>query len=184
MNRAALLLVLVALTVHGDEPQKYRLAGETSPYLLQHADNPIDWYPWGEEAFARAKKESRPIFLSIGYSTCHWCHVMERESFSDPEIGALLDAHFVSIKVDREERPDIDAVYMAAARVLTTEPGWPLNVFLTPDGDAFFAASYLPKVDRGGKVGLETLLRRIAATWSERPESVASSAELVAAALG
>src|SRR5438876_8596936 len=114
-----------------------RLARETSPYLLQHAHNPVDWYPWGEEAFARARAENKPILLSIGYSACHWCHVMERESFEDPEIAALMNELFVSIKVDREERPDVDDVYMKAVQILIGRGGWPLTAFLTPDRKPF-----------------------------------------------
>src|SRR5215831_16775605 len=115
-----------------------RLAREKSPYLLQHAHNPVDWYPWGDEAFARARSEDRPIFLSIGYSTCHWCHVMERESFEDPEVAALLNDGFVCVKVDREERPDVDRIYMTALQALGSGGGWPLTAFLTPEGTPFF----------------------------------------------
>ena len=122
-----------------------RLAGETSPYLLQHAENPVDWFPWGDEALAVAESEERPIFLSIGYSACHWCHVMERESFEDAGIAALLNANFVSIKVDREERPDLDSIYMDAVQAMTGQGGWPLSAFLAPDGRPFFAGTYFPK---------------------------------------
>jgi thiol:disulfide interchange protein len=115
------------------EVKHNRLINESSPYLLQHASNPVDWYPWGEEAFAKAKKENKPVFLSIGYSTCHWCHVMERESFADEEVAVLLNKYFVAVKVDREERPDIDQVYMAVTQTMTGRGGWPNNVFLTPD---------------------------------------------------
>ena len=118
-----------------------RLAGETSPYLLQHADNPVDWYPWGPEALARARGEDRPIFLSIGYSACHWCHVMAHESFEDPALAERLNRDFVAIKVDREERPDIDDVYMAAVQAMTGSGGWPLSVFLTPDLEPFFGGT-------------------------------------------
>ena len=111
-----------------------RLVNETSPYLLQHAENPVDWYPWGDEALSRARDEDRPILLSIGYSACHWCHVMERESFENPDIAAVMNEHFVNIKVDREERPDLDAVYMEAVQMMTGSGGWPMTVFLTPDG--------------------------------------------------
>src|SRR3954466_15261032 len=121
-----------------------RLARETSPYLLQHKDNPVDWYPWGEEALARAREEDRPILLSIGYSACHWCHVMERESFEDPETAALMNERFVPIKLDREERPDIDAIYMEACIAMTGSGGWPLNVFLTPEQVAFYAGPSSP----------------------------------------
>ena len=121
-----------------------RLAGETSPYLLGHADNPVDWYPWGEDALKRARTENKPIFLSIGYSACHWCHVMEHESFEDKDIAALMNEHFVCIKVDREERPDVDQVYMEAVQAMGLNGGWPLNVFLTPDQKPFYGGTYFP----------------------------------------
>ena len=146
-----------------------RLASETSPYLLQHASNPVDWYPWGSEAMNRAQAENKPIFLSIGYSTCHWCHVMERESFEDEEVARILNRDFIPVKVDREQRPDLDAIYMAACQAFTGRGGWPLSVFLTPDGTPFFAASYLPKVGRPGQVGLVELLTETARMWQEEP---------------
>jgi uncharacterized protein YyaL (SSP411 family) len=121
-----------------------RLINEKSPYLLQHAHNPVDWYPWGEEAFEKAKSEDKPIFLSIGYSTCHWCHVMERESFEDEEVAEALNRGFVSIKVDREERPDIDSIYMTVCQALTGHGGWPMTIFMTPDKKPFFAGTYFP----------------------------------------
>ena len=153
---------------HPNRKGQNRLAGEASPYLLQHADNPVDWYPWGPEAFARAKAEDKPVFVSIGYSTCHWCHVMARESFRDPEIAALLNEHFVSIKVDREERPDVDAHYMAAVLALTGRGGWPLSVFATPDGKPFYGGTYFPPEDQRGMTGLKTLLPAIAKLWHTR----------------
>jgi len=122
-----------------------RLIHESSPYLLMHAHNPVDWYPWGEEALTKAKKEDKPIFLSIGYSTCHWCHVMEEKVFSDPKIAELMNEHFVSIKVDREERPDIDEIYMTTVQLMTGGGGWPLSAFLTPQGKAFFGGTYFPR---------------------------------------
>jgi uncharacterized protein len=125
-----------------------RLAAETSPYLLQHAENPVDWYPWGEEALARARAEDKPLIVSIGYSACHWCHVMERESFEDPKIAALMNEHFVCVKVDREERPDVDAIYMDAVQAMTGHGGWPLNAFLTPGGVPFYAGTYYPPQPR------------------------------------
>ena len=121
-----------------------RLVKETSPYLLQHAHNPVDWYAWGDEAFAKAKKEDKPILLSIGYSACHWCHVMEKESFEDEETAKIMNDNFVSIKVDREERPDLDAIYMEAVQALTGSGGWPMTVFLIPDGKPFFGGTYFP----------------------------------------
>ena len=135
-----------------------RLASETSPYLLQHAENPVDWYPWGEEALSRARDEDRPILLSIGYSACHWCHVMERESFENDDIAALMNEHFVNIKVDREERPDLDAVYMEAVQMLTGSGGWPMTVFLTPEGRPFYGGTYFPPDDRQGMPGFPRLL--------------------------
>jgi hypothetical protein len=141
------------------------LADSASVYLLQHKDNPVDWYPWGDEAFAKAKAESKPIFLSIGYSSCHWCHVMEHESFEDPEIAALLNEHFVSIKVDREERPDIDEAYMTAVQLQTQRGGWPMTLFLTPEREPFFAATYLPKQDRDKFIGFRTVLSQISKGW-------------------
>jgi uncharacterized protein YyaL (SSP411 family) len=154
-------------------PLTDHLTHESSPYLKQHAKNPIAWYPWGEEALNEAKKQNKPIFLSIGYSTCHWCHVMNAESFSNEEIGALMNANFIAIKVDREERPDVDSTYMAVARKLMSDPGWPLNVILTPDGRPFFAAAYIPK-DR-----LRDLLTSLGKTWKEHPEQIASTASMV-----
>ncbi|BCW97925.1 MAG: thioredoxin domain-containing protein [Armatimonadota bacterium] len=152
-----------------------RLAGETSPYLLQHAFNPVDWYPWGEEAFRAARERDVPIFLSIGYSTCHWCHVMERESFENEETARILNEHFVSIKVDREERPDIDEVYMQAAQLLTGAGGWPLSVFLTPDLRPFYAGTYFPPIDAYGRPGFPRLLQAIAQAYRERREDVEAS---------
>ena len=152
------------------------LAAETSPYLKQHASNPVDWYPWGDEALDRAKSENKPILLSIGYSACHWCHVMERESFTDPDVAAILNDSFVSIKVDREERPDLDEIYMTAVQLLTGGGGWPLNVLLTPDLEPFFGGTYFPPTDGHGRPGFKGLLQYIAKIWLENPEQVASSA--------
>ncbi|HJW08347.1 MAG TPA: thioredoxin domain-containing protein, partial [Holophagaceae bacterium] len=130
-----------------------RLAQSLSPYLLQHAHNPVDWHPWGEEALAKAKAEDKPIFLSIGYSACHWCHVMERESFENPEVAEILNAHFVPIKVDREERPDLDDLYMDAVQTLTGRGGWPMSVWLTPDLKPFYGGTYFPPLPRRGMPG-------------------------------
>ena len=149
-----------------------RLIHEQSPYLLQHAHNPVDWHPWGEEAFLRAQEEEKPIFLSIGYSACHWCHVMEEESFADPQVAKLLNDVFVCVKVDREERPDIDQVYMAAAHALTGGGGWPLTIFMTADKKPFFAASYIPKESRYGMTGLLDLIPRISKIWRTRREEL------------
>jgi uncharacterized protein YyaL (SSP411 family) len=150
------------------ERKPNRLIDEKSPYLRQHAHNPVDWYPWGEEAFCRAAELDRPVFLSIGYSSCHWCHVMEEESFVDDEVAKLLNDHFIAIKVDREERPDIDATYMSAAQLLSGGGGWPLTVFLTPDRKPFFASTYVPKVAKFGRAGLVDLLPSIVSFWKER----------------
>lgn len=149
-----------------------RLIHEKSPYLLQHAYNPVDWYPWGEEAFKRAKSENKPIFLSIGYSTCHWCHVMEHESFEDDEAAGLLNRHFISVKVDREERPDIDAVYMNVAQRINGSGGWPLTIIMTPEQKPFFAGTYLPKNSRYGMTGLMELLQTVADKWSTNKEEL------------
>src|SRR6266480_3595714 len=130
-----------------------RLANEKSPYLLQHAKNPVDWFSWGDEAFEKARKESKPIFLSIGYSTCHWCHVMERESFENEEVAAYLNEHFISIKLDREERPDIDAIYMTATQAMTGSGGWPMTVILTPELKPFFCGTYFPPKPAYGRPG-------------------------------
>jgi len=153
-----------------------RLLNETSPYLQQHAYNPVDWYPWGAEALERAAAETKPIFLSIGYSACHWCHVMEHESFEDPEIAAYLNEHFVSIKVDREERPDLDQIYMNAVQLLTQRGGWPMSVFLTPDRRPFFGGTYWPKSSRHGMPGFEDVLRGVLDAWVNRRERVLEAA--------
>jgi uncharacterized protein len=160
-----------------------RLAREKSPYLLQHQHNPVDWFAWGEEAFARARQENRPIFLSIGYSTCHWCHVMERESFESPEVAAFLNAHFVSIKVDREERPDVDKIYMTFVQATTGQGGWPLNVFLTPDLKPFFGGTYFPPDDRQGRRSFLGVLRQVQQLWQTRQPELASSADDIHARL-
>ncbi len=157
-------------------PHTNRLAGQSSPYLLQHAHNPVDWYPWGDEAFAEAARQNKPVFLSIGYSSCHWCHVMEDESFSQEEVAAVLNEHFISIKVDREERPDVDAIYMTAVQLLTGSGGWPLSVFLTPDREPFFGGTYFPPDDRYGRPGFMSLLKNIAHVWAMRPEDIHSDA--------
>ena len=160
-----------------------RLAKEKSPYLLQHASNPVDWFAWGEEAFAAARKLDKAIFLSIGYSTCHWCHVMAHESFEDPAVAKLLNDAFVCIKVDREERPDVDGVYMAACQALTGSGGWPLTIVMTPDKKPFFAGTYLPKETRFGRMGLIELIPKIKETWQKQRADVRKSADQIAAAL-
>src|SRR5512142_3058376 len=157
-----------------------RLADQTSPYLLQHAHNPVDWYPWGPEALARARAEQRPILLSIGYSACHWCHVMERESFENAEIAALMNRHFVNVKVDREERPDLDDIYMAATQALNAgQGGWPMTVFLTPDQRPFFAGTYFPPDDRLGRPGFRNVLRRLAEAWNADRQALLEQADVL-----
>ena len=156
-----------------------RLAGETSPYLLQHKDNPVDWYPWGDEAFERAKKEDKPIFLSIGYSACHWCHVLAHESFEDEEIASLLSEYFISIKVDKEERPDIDSVYMAVCQAFTGSGGWPTSIFMTADGKPFFAGTYFPKTSRGGMIGFRELLLAIHGKWISEREALLRRSDII-----
>jgi len=157
-----------------------RLVKEKSPYLLQHADNPVDWYPWGEEAFERARKEDKPILLSIGYSTCHWCHVMEHESFEDPEVARLMNETFVSIKVDREERPDIDNIYMTVCQMISKSGcGWPLNVIMTPDNKPFYVATYIPKETRFGRVGMIELIPQVKELWNTKRGDVIRSADQI-----
>src|SRR5229473_3574880 len=169
--RASIVLGLIGrLSVEqaaADEQDKHtnRLIHEKSPYLLQHAHNPVDWYPWGKEAFEKARKENKPIFLSIGYSTCHWCHVMERESFENEDVAKVMNGHFVCIKVDREERPDIDKIYMTAVQATTGSGGWPMSVWLTPELKPFFCGTYFPPDSRYGRPGFKELLQRVHDVW-------------------
>lgn len=158
---------------------KNHLRDEISPYLLQHADNPVDWYPWCEEAFEKASAEQKPVFLSIGYSTCHWCHVMAHESFEDPKIAQILNTHFVSIKVDKEERPDIDAIYMKFCTAFTGNGGWPCSIFMTPEKKPFFAGTYFPKISQYGMPGFSDLLSSIAEEWEKNREKLLHSAHSV-----
>ncbi|MFG0332269.1 MAG: thioredoxin domain-containing protein [Maioricimonas sp. JB049] len=169
---------------HDPTRKANRLGSETSPYLLQHAYNPVDWYPWGDEAFDRAKAEDKPVFLSIGYSACHWCHVMERESFENEEIAELMNRFFVNIKVDREERPDVDQIYMSAVQLMTRHGGWPMSVFLTPDGRPFFGGTYWPPESRMGMPGFRDVIQRLAQFWTEKRDDVFRSAESVTEAVG
>jgi uncharacterized protein YyaL (SSP411 family) len=195
----ALLLVPACRSTHAEESKELltadaapatqpkftnRLAKEKSPYLLQHAHNPVDWYPWGEEAFDKAKKQNKPIFLSVGYSTCHWCHVMERESFADESVAKLLNEQFVPIKVDREERPDVDRVYMAYVSASTGSGGWPMNVFLTPDLKPFFGGTYFPVEDKGGLPGIKRVLTKIADAWANDRKNVEAAANDATRQLG
>ena len=161
-------------------PEYNRLIFARSPYLLQHAENPVDWYQWGDEAFTKAKRENKPVFLSIGYATCHWCHVMERESFEDKDVADVLNRYFVSIKVDREERPDVDDQYMTAAQLMEGGGGWPLNMFLDNDGKPFYSVAYIPKTSRQGTPGFVELLEKIADVWKSQRDVVETScAEII-----
>src|SRR5436305_5988863 len=160
-----------------------RLAHEKSPYLLQHAHNPVDWYPWGEEAFAKARHENKPIFLSVGYSTCHWCHVMEHESFENEEVAAIMNRDFVNIKVDREERPDVDRVYMTFVQATTGGGGWPMSVWLTPDLKPFVGGTYFPPKDRYGQPGFKKVLERIGTAWKENHDKIVEQGGKIVAAL-
>jgi uncharacterized protein len=161
-----------------------RLADATSPYLLQHADNPVDWHEWGEEAFAHAREDDKPVLLSVGYSACHWCHVMAHESFEDPATAAVMNEHFVSIKVDREERPDVDALYMDATVAMSGSGGWPMTVFMTPQGEPFYAGTYFPPEPRHGLPSFRQLLVAVAETWRERRDDVGRQASRLVDALG
>src|SRR5918998_3128103 len=160
-----------------------RLAAETSPYLLQHAENPVDWYPWGDEALSRAREEDKPILVSIGYSACHWCHVMERESFEDPGVAKLMNDRFVCIKVDREERPDVDAIYMDAVQAMTGRGGWPLNAFLTPDGVPFYAGTYWPPEPRHGMPSWRQVLEGVAHAYATQREEIGEAGQRMGARL-
>jgi len=160
-----------------------KLINEKSPYLLQHVNNPVDWYPWGEEAFQKAKKEKKPIFLSIGYSTCHWCHVMAHESFESQDVADLMNETFISIKVDREERPDIDKIYMTVCQMMTGSGGWPLTILLTPDKKPFFAGTYFPKESKFGRIGLIDLIKRVKSLWINNKDELLESAEKITSSL-
>src|SRR5579862_2029869 len=160
-----------------------RLAGATSPYLLQHAGNPVDWWEWGDDAFAEARRRDVPVFLSVGYAACHWCHVMAHESFEDEATAAFLNEHFVAVKVDREERPDVDAVYMEATQAMTGQGGWPMSAFLTPDGEPFFCGTYFPPSPRHGMPSFRQLLESINDAWAHRNADVRTAAAGVVAEL-
>src|SRR6188472_4000161 len=161
-----------------------RLADESSPYLRQHADNPVDWYPWGEEAFAAAAERDVPMLISIGYSACHWCHVMAHESFEDDAVAEVMNRHFVNVKVDREERPDVDDIYMEATQAMTGSGGWPMTVVCMPDGRPFFAGTYFPKERRGGQIGFVELCERIDELWHTQRDDLVEQATQLTAALG
>ena len=160
-----------------------RLANEKSPYLLQHAYNPVDWYPWCDEAFEKAMNENKPVILSIGYSTCHWCHVMEKESFEDIEVAKLMNETFISIKVDREERPDIDGIYMSVCQMITGGGGWPLTIVMTPDKKPFFTGTYFPKKNRFNRIGMMELVPKLKDIWITRKDEVIKSAEEITASI-
>ncbi len=166
-----------------NEKKQNRLAGETSPYLLQHSRNPVNWHPWDDEAFAKARAEDKPVFLSIGYSTCHWCHVMERESFENEEVAALMNRVFVSIKVDREERPDVDGLYMEFCQTLTGSGGWPMTIVMTPDRKPFFAATYIPRESGRRGMGMLELVPRLDELWRNDRKRLVESAERITAAV-
>ncbi len=173
----------LAGNARGEDKPGNRLKNEASPYLLKHATNPVNWYPWGEEAFSQAREKDKPILLSIGYLTCHWCNVMEEESFSDPQVATLINDVFVPIKVDREERPDIDQIYMKACHLLSPSCGWPLTLFLSPDGKPFYAGTYIPKENRFGRLGLLELIPRVKELWDQERDSVLKSADSINAAI-
>ena len=156
---------------------------EKSPYLIQHAYNPVDWYPWGEEAFEKARREDKPIFLSVGYSTCHWCHVMEKESFESDDVAEILNRSFIAIKVDREERPDVDNIYIGVCQLMTGSAGWPLSVFMDDEKRPFFAGTYFPKDDAGKRTGFITLLKNVEKAWKENRKELMTAAEKVISAL-
>src|SRR3979411_1410394 len=160
-----------------------RLAQEKSPYLLQHAHNPVDWYPWGEEAFSKARRENKPIFLSIGYSTCHWCHVMAHESFDSEEVAGIMNREFVNIKVDREERPDVDRVYMTFVQAMTGGGGWPMSVWLTPNLQPFVGGTYFPPEDRFGQPSFKKVLEKIAEAWKQNHEKITEQGAKIISAL-
>src|SRR5947209_6531207 len=166
-----------------DENMTNRLGKETSPYLRQHADNPVDWYPWGEEAFALARERDVPVFLSIGYSSCHWCHVMAHESFEDDATAELMNRLFVNVKVDREERPDVDAIYMQSVQALTGRGGWPMSVWCTPDARPFYAGTYFPNAERHGMPSFARVCDAVAEAWRERRSEVTAQSEQLTAAL-
>src|SRR5580765_1882266 len=154
-----------------------KLINETSPYLLQHAHNPVNWFPWGDEALQKAKKENKPILVSIGYSACHWCHVMERESFEDTETAEIMNARFINIKIDREERPDLDHIYMDAVQAMTGSGGWPLNVFLTPDAKPFFGGTYFPPVKAFNRMSWKETLVAVMQAFREKRQEIDAQAE-------
>lgn len=175
--------MVIAMSKYNHKKKPNKLINEKSPYLLQHAHNPVNWYPWGEEAFSEAKVQDKPIFLSIGYSTCHWCHVMEKESFEDEKVAELLNSHFICIKVDREERPDIDNIYMTICQIMTGRGGWPLTIIMTPDKKPFFSATYIPKESKFQMVGMVDLIPKIGKAWETNRDDVLSASENITSTL-
>src|SRR5918998_2527864 len=161
-----------------------RLSGESSPYLLQHAENPVDWYPWGPEALERAREEDKPILLSIGYSACHWCHVMERESFEDDDTAQFMNEHFIPVKVDREERPDLDSIYMEAVQGMTGHGGWPLTAFCDPEGVPFYGGTYFPPEPRQGMPSFRMVMEAISESWGRERDRIRESTERIRGQLG
>ncbi len=170
-------LLCYAALVAAAQTGGWRLADESSPYLQLHADNPVEWYPWGEAALNKARRENKPLFISIGYFTCHWCHVMARESFSNPSIAKLLNEHFVAIKIDREQRPDLDAAYMLYVEITLGRGGWPMSVWATPDGKPFLGGTYYPPESVSGRTGFRELLQRLAALWVEDEPGIRATAQ-------
>ncbi len=180
VRQVCLVGLLASCAVAEDPKQTNRLAQESSPYLLQHSHNPVDWYPWGDEAFEKAKREDKLIFLSVGYAACHWCHVMERESFEDPEIAKTMNERFVCVKVDREERPDVDQIYMTAVQIISRGGGgWPMSVFILPDGRPFWGGTYFPARtgDRGEATGFLTIMDQVSTAWKDKKDLAVQQAE-------
>ncbi|MHA2288394.1 MAG: thioredoxin domain-containing protein, partial [Promethearchaeota archaeon] len=177
------MVYIFIVNMDSGKSESNSLINEKSPYLLQHANNPVEWYPWGDKAFIKAKSEDKPIFLSIGYSTCHWCHVMAHESFEDPYVAKLMNDVFVSVKVDREERPDIDKIYMTVCQLMTGSGGWPLTIIMTPDKKPFFAGTYFPKESRFGRIGLVDLVKRVKDLWTNERKQLLESSEKITFAL-
>jgi uncharacterized protein len=182
--RKAGMFVCIVVLLPSLASSENRLADEKSPYLRQHKDNPVDWHPWGAEAFDRARRENKPVFVSIGYSTCHWCHVMARESFEDPQTAELLNEYFVNVKVDREERRDVDRLCMAYLQATTGSGGWPMSVWMTPEGEPFFAGTYFPPDDRPGRRGFASVIRQIAQGWNSSEAQIRAHGGKVIGALG
>ena len=182
MKKLTIIIITINILFNCDGKnmkKKNRLSNSHSPYLLQHATNPVDWYPWSFEAFERAKKENKPIFLSIGYATCHWCHVMEHESFEDSSVAQIMNEKFINIKVDREEMPEIDHLYMSVCQAMTGRGGWPLTIIMTPEKEPFFAGTYFPKESQGKRPGMLQLLPSLASAWVAKQDEIQKSIDKV-----